>query len=131
MDPRRSCVRDHSAMGAGLFMSSFPCLTRMPRSAFVTDLVIDHPVRGVAGVTPGAYRSPTTRPRCTTTTAFVKRRGPDAAPANAWSSASDSLPVIGPTTPGPALGEDDTAGDLPSADSPWKRKASRPGWVGG
>ena len=45
---------DHSAMAAGAFISSFPFRTRMPRSAFVTDLVIDQPISGVAGVTPGA-----------------------------------------------------------------------------
>jgi hypothetical protein len=54
MDRRGSPGADHSAMGAGFCMSNLPFLTRMPRIAFVADLVIDHPVRGVAGVTPGA-----------------------------------------------------------------------------
>jgi hypothetical protein len=54
MDRRGSLGADHSTMGAGCCMSSFPFLTRTPRIAFVTDLVIDHPISGVAGVTPGA-----------------------------------------------------------------------------
>ena len=45
---------DHSAIGAGFFISSIPFRTRMPRSALVTDFVIENPIRGVVGVTPGA-----------------------------------------------------------------------------
>src|SRR4030095_5364144 len=55
------------------------------------------------------------RPRCITTTAFVKRRGPESFSANTWSKASDKAAFTGATMVGVAL--DDEAGTWRSPTS--------------
>jgi hypothetical protein len=54
IDRRGSPEDVHSGTGTVAFRSSRLSCTAMPISAWVTDLVTDHPISGVAAVMPGA-----------------------------------------------------------------------------
>src|ERR1700678_4244557 len=91
MTRRGSEASLQAGTGARCSTESFPCRTRIPIRALVTDLAREYPRTGVSAPYPGAYRSAIIFPSCSMTTALTRRKGGCAGAANAGSSAAASF----------------------------------------
>ena len=88
---RGSSLSRHSRIAPGAWTSTAPCCTSTPASVAVTLFVIDQPGSAVSGVIPSAYRSATSRPSCSTTTASVWIGGDSDGCSKASSRAASSF----------------------------------------